>query len=687
MEILKQSVQFLKKVGPKMAKRLNRLGIETVEDLIAYYPFRHEDRSKLKMIVQVNDDEETTIMAVVTGHKIIPTRKGNRLLKVVLEDGTGRVEMVCFNQMYLKDTLTRGTQVVVHGRFSRTFNGIEITNFNYEKITAGEDELIHTKRIVPIYSVSKDINLRYIRVLIKRALDQFLKDFKEFLPVDLREEYNLDGFQESIYQIHFPDSQEKLLDAYRRLVFDEFFMLELALALRKRGVYTRKKAQSYQIKKSLLTPFRERLSFQFTQSQRRVINEIFNDMLSPHPMNRLLQGDVGSGKTVVALSSLLLACENGFQGTLMVPTEILAEQHFLNIKKMVDGLDMKIGLVVGRQSSRERKRVLREVEEGKVNLVIGTHALIQEGLKFANLSIAVIDEQHKFGVLERLKLREKGGNLDVLVMTATPIPRTLALTLYGDLDISVIDELPPGRKRIITKRMEEREAYRFLIDEVKNKRQGYVVYPLVNESDKMELKAAVGMAEKLRASVFRNYRVGLIHGQMKKEEKDKTMLAFLDRGFDIIIATTIIEVGIDVPNASVMIIENSDRFGLATLHQLRGRVGRSDYQSYCILLGEPKTEEAKRRLDIMLDTCDGFRIAEEDLHIRGVGEFFGIRQHGMPFFRIGDLIKDHRILHNARKAAFELVNRDPHLMGVKNQGIREKLKKRFGPKIILGEVG
>ena len=532
-----------------------------------------------------------------------------------------------------------------------------------------------------------NVSLRYIRVLVKRALDQFLKDFKEFLPAYLREEYSLEGFQESIYQIHFPDSQEKLLDAYRRLVFDEFFMLELALALRKRGVYAKKKAHSYQIKKTLLTPFRERLSFQFTQSQKKVINEIFNDMLSTHPMNRLLQGDVGSGKTVVALSSLLLACENGYQGALMVPTEILAEQHFLNIKKMLDGLNVKIGLIVGKQSAKERKKVLKEIECGQVNLVIGTHALIEEGLKFNNLSMAVIDEQHKFGVLERLKLRKKGWNLDVLVMTATPIPRTLALTLYGDLDISVIDRSPPGRKKIITKRMGEREAYRFLIEEVRNKRQGYVVYPLVNESDKMELKAAVGMAEKLRTGVFRHYRVGLIHGQMRKEDKDKTMLAFLRKEFDIIIATTIIEVGIDVPNASVMIIENSDRFGLATLHQLRGRVGRSDYQSYCILLGDSKTEEAKRRLDIMLNTCDGFRIAEEDLRIRGVGEFFGIRQHGMPIFRIGDLIKDYKILHLARKSAFELVNRDPYLKVVENQGIREKLKKRFGLKFILGEVG
>lgn len=687
MEILKQSVQFLKKVGPKMAKRLNRLGIETVEDLITYYPFRHEDRSRLKMIVQVSDGEETAIMAVVTGHKMIPTRKGDKLLKVILEDGTGRAEMVCFNQMYLKETLTRGTQVVIHGKFSRTFSGIEITNFNYEKITAGEDELIHTKRIVPIYLVSKDINLRYIRVLIKRALDRFLKNFKEFLPSYLRERYSLERFQESIYQIHFPDSQEKLLDAYRRLVFDEFFMLELALALRKRGVYAKKKAHSYQIKKTLLTPFRERLGFQFTQSQKRVINEIFNDMLSPHPMNRLLQGDVGAGKTVVALSSLLLACENGYQGALMVPTEILAEQHFLNIKKMLDGLDVKIGLIVGKQSAKERKKVLKEIESSQVNLVIGTHALIEEGLKFNSLSMAVIDEQHKFGVLERLKLRKKGWNLDVLVMTATPIPRTLALTLYGDLDISVIDKLPPGRKKIITKRMGEREAYRFLIDEVKNKRQGYVVYPLVNESDKMELKAAVGMAEKLRTGVFRNYRVGLIHGQMRKEDKDKTMLAFLRKEFDIIIATTIVEVGIDVPNASVMIIENSDRFGLATLHQLRGRVGRSGYQSYCILLGDSKTEEAKWRLDTMLETCDGFRIAEEDLRIRGVGEFFGIRQHGMPFFKIGDLIKDHKILRLARKSAFELVNRDPYFRAIENQGIKEKLKKKFGPKFVLGEVG
>ncbi|MBA7503154.1 ATP-dependent DNA helicase RecG [subsurface metagenome] len=687
MKDLNMSVQFLKGVGPERARILKKIGIETVGDLITYFPFRHEDRAHLKLFAQITPGEEATVLAVVSEHKITFTRGGRPLLKILLEDGSGKATMVCFNQLYLKDSLPPGTSVVLHGKFESIFRDLQITNFTYEKLAGEEDDLIHTKRIVPIYQVTSKLNLRFLRTLIKRALDSYLSYLRETLSETILREYNLMLYQQAVYNIHFPSTREKGEDARRRLIFEEFFFWELAMALRRRQVKVINKNRKYQLRKNLLTAFKEKLPFDFTSAQKRVIREIFNDLMSPKPMNRLLQGDVGSGKTVVALAALLLVVENGYQAAVMAPTEILAEQHYLTLRQMLEGLQVKVELATGKMGQKKKREVYQRIVRGESQIIIGTHALIEQGVKFSNLALAVIDEQHKFGVMQRARLRKKGENLDILVMTATPIPRTLTLTVYGDLDVSIIDQLPPGRRKILTQRLSEEEAYQMVIDGARKGQQAYIVYPIINESDKLELRAAVKMAERLMATVFKDLRVGLLHGQMKSDEKEQVMMKFLNREFDILITTTIIEVGIDVANACLMVIEHSERFGLATLHQLRGRVGRGTEQSLCILLGQTKTEEAKKRAQIMLETNDGFRIAEEDLRLRGGGEFFGTQQHGLPEFKIGNIVFDHRELELARQAAFHLISKDPVLTLPENGVIKQKFREKFKEKFGLASVG
>ncbi|MCJ7646683.1 ATP-dependent DNA helicase RecG, partial [bacterium] len=453
MKDLNMSVQFLKGVGPERARVLKKIGIETLGDLITYFPFRHEDCSRLKLLGQITHGEEATILGVVSEHQITFTRRGKPLLKILLEDGSGRATMVCFNQLYLKDSLPPGTSIVLHGKFERTFRDLQITNFTYEKLTGKENDLIHTKRIVPIYQVTSKLNLRLLRTLIKRTLDSYLPCLKETLPETILRKYSLMPYQEAVYNMHFPSNWEKEEAARRRLIFDEFFFWELALALRRRHVKMIEKNRKYQLKKNLLTAFKQKLPFDFTSAQKRVIREIFNDLMSPRPMNRLLQGDVGSGKTVVALAALLLVVENGYQAAGMAPTEILAEQHYLTLRKMLEGLEVKVELATGRMGQKRKRELYQRIARGESQIIIGTHALIEEGVRFSNLALAVIDEQHKFGVMQMATLRKKGENLDTLVMTATPIPRTLALTVYGDLDVSVIDQLPPGRRKVLTQRL------------------------------------------------------------------------------------------------------------------------------------------------------------------------------------------------------------------------------------------
>ncbi len=692
-------IQYLKGVGPGRAKLLKKVGIETVEDLLTYYPRAWEDRSQLFSIKQTAIGKIYTLKVKVEATEIKEVSRGLRLFKALFSDLSGYIYGIWFKQgsprydvfYRLKKEIVPGQEIIVYGEVDWGGGQKQIRVYEYELIQSSNDELIHTGRIVPLYSLTEGLDGRWLRGLISRTLEQHKQELKEYIPVSLINRYFLLGYPFAAEKIHFPKDGGEKEEAYRRLAFQEFFLLELALAKKRQEIVSRIKKHNYQIRRHLLTPFREKLGFDFTSAQKTAIREIFNDLSSPHPMNRLLQGDVGSGKTVVALSACLLAAENGYQSALMVPTEILAEQHFINISRMLKGLPVKVELLIGATSRKERKRILEEIAEGKVQIVVGTQALIQDKIGFHSLTFCVIDEQHRFGVEQRAALQEKAEKLgdppDILVMTATPIPRTLTLTVYGDLDVSVLNELPPGRKKIVTRKVSAAEAYQFVRSEAGRGRQIYIVYPLVEESDKLELKAAVEQAEKLKEKVFPDISVGLLHGQMNSKEKEKIMAEFKEGKYAVLITTTVIEVGIDVANATVMVIEEAHRFGLATLHQLRGRVGRGAETSYCLLLGEARTEEARKRFQVMIETNDGFRIAEEDLALRGPGEMFGTLQHGQLELKIGNIFRDFSLLKEARAAAFELLKNDPHLLSAENQLLGEHFKQKFSQRLKLVEVG
>ncbi|NOX97917.1 MAG: ATP-dependent DNA helicase RecG, partial [Nitrospirae bacterium] len=611
----KESVQYMKGVGPKRAKVLSRLNIETIGDLIYYFPRLYEDRSNLKPINQIQIGKTETIKGKVLAAGIEKPRRRLEILKVAVGDGTGIVYAVWFNQSYLRKSFPVGTTVILSGKVDR-FREIQIVNPAYEILAGDEDDLIHTGRLVPLYSLTEKLSQRSLRSLIKDALDKYANRLPDILPEAIRKSHSLIDLPQAVIHIHFPESEEDNEVARRRLVFDEFFFLQLGLALSKQRK-VQGKGIKHKVPGKLFEGFRERLPFKLTSAQEKVIEEVKTDMEKEKPMNRLLQGDVGSGKTIVAVFALLTAVEGGFQAALMVPTEILAEQHFLNLQRWFLHLDVKVTLLIGSLSPRMRKESLEEIESGESNIIVGTHALIQEKIKFSRLSLIIIDEQHRFGVRQRAALKEKGLETpDVLIMTATPIPRTLALTVYGDLDVSTIDELPPGRRPVATYWVREKDrqgVYKFLEEEIEKGRQAYIVYPLIEKSEKLEVKAATEMAGHFQRDIFPHLKVGLLHGRMKGEEKEKVMRSFKEGKIDILVSTTVIEVGIDIPNASLMVIEEAGRFGLAQLHQLRGRVGRGDYQSYCLMMGSPASEEGRKRLQVMTETSDGFQIAEEDL--------------------------------------------------------------------------
>jgi len=683
---LSSPAQYLKGVGPKRARILGKVGVGTIRDLLMYFPFRYEDRSRLTLIAQLQDGDEKTIQAIVKNQKLIRTRRG-MLLKVILTDGTGEVGMACFNQYYLKDILIPGTSLVLTGKFSRReasrSRRLEVSSFTYEVLRSAqegetpEDEMIHTNRIVPIYPVTERLNMRFLRALIKHTLDEYLPALSDSIPAGIRERQGLADYRTAVENIHFPKDLAICEEARRRLVFDEFFYLQAALAVEKNKVKAAP-GITFSIPQDFLPGFEKLLPFKLTGSQRKVIGEIFADMSNPRPMNRLLQGDVGSGKTVVAVCAAYAAMKNGFQVVFMAPTEILAEQHFLNLREFLSGLGIKSVLLVSGISRKERESVLEDIAGGEADIAIGTHALLEQDVRFAKLGLAIIDEQHRFGVLQRAGLRQKGANPDVLVMTATPIPRTLALTLYGDLDVSVIREMPPGRKEIKTRLFSgnaDRESVQEIVrGEIRSGRQVYIVYPLIEESEKIDLKAAVKEFERLK-KVYPEFRLGLMHGRLPPDEKDDIMKNFKNGSIKILVSTTVIEVGIDVANASVMLIEHPERFGLAQLHQLRGRIGRGGYESTCILLASARlTEEARARINALVRTTDGFEIAEADLGIRGPGEFTGTRQSGMLDFRLADLVKDFRLLETAREEAFALAGADPDLSSEGNRPLKEMIR-------------
>lgn len=691
MQEKKQDIRYLKGVGPKKAELLGKLGIGTVEDLLYYLPRRYEDRGNFSLIKDVKVGECQAIRGNVLTFGISRTRKGINIFQLALGDKTGVIYCVWFNQPFLKKFFKIGLEIIIYGKVEK-YKKLQISHPEFE-IVEGEAHSDNIGKIVPVYPLVRDVSQRYIRFLTREAITRFISSAKEKLPVNMRARAHLVDLKFALRNIHFPGSFENLDRAYRRLVFEEFFLLQLALALKKRDAKTSPGGIAHSVEASIGDSFKKLLTFELTPSQLKVMSEIEKDMASPKPMNRLLEGDVGSGKTAVAVYALLLTVKNGYQGAVMAPTEILARQHYINISELLMPLGVNVRLLVAGLDPQKKLRIKQEIEKGDSDIVIGTHALIQEDVDFGKLGLAVIDEQHKFGVSQRSFLKDKGLSPDMLLMTATPIPRTLAMTVYGDLDMSVITELPKGRRPITTYCLEEdkrEKVYQFIAEEIKNGRQAYIVYPRIwsdKGSPESNLKAAAHMYNKLQERVFPSLRLGLIHGRMKVKEKDGIMKKFKGGKIDILVSTTVIEVGIDIANASVMLVENAERFGLSQLHQLRGRIGRGDFPSYCILIGNPKTESAKKRFDTMSETQDGFKVAEEDLELRGPGEFFGTRQHGLPELRFGNILRDFDIMEQARSEAFELVKRDPYLADPRNAFVLDALKKRFEGKLELANVG
>jgi len=663
-------IQYIKGVGPHRASLLNRIGIRTLKDAFYYLPCRYEDRNSIKKISDLQYGDAETVSGEVVSAEVIKLPGRNlRIFELTVSDGTGILKGKWFNQAFLKKNFRVGNKVLLCGTVKRNSYygvGFEMDNPEYEIMNDNDDPLVHTNRIVPTYRVTSGLSVRQMRSIMFNVISSHVAGISDAMPEEILLKHSLPGLQKSIAEVHFPDSRTDMAllnsgksDYHRRLSFEELFMFELGLAALKRDNIS-ERGIAFSPDGSLLQKLGSMLPFQLTGAQKKVLDEILGDMKTPSPMNRLIQGDVGCGKTIVALMAMLVAAESGYQSALMAPTEILAEQHYINIHKIVEALGLKVCLLTG--SSKEKP--LAGIASGDIKFVVGTHAIIQEGVKFKNLGLAVIDEQHRFGVMQRALLRKKALTPDILVMTATPIPRTLALTLYGDLDYSVIDELPAGRrpvKTILSLAKEKESIYRLIRQEVGKGRQVYVVYPVIEESEKTELRSAT-IGKTAFEKVFPEFRIGLIHGRMKPFEREQIMASFKAGETDLLVSTTVIEVGVDVPNATLMIIIHAERFGLSQLHQLRGRIGRGSHDSCCVLLAYgPYGDEARRRLDIMVKSRDGFRIAEEDLDIRGPGEFFGTRQAGIPDLKVANIVRDAVLINEARQEAFALIGRDPQL--------------------------
>lgn len=680
-DILKKPIQYLKGVGESRAKLFQRLGINNVEDVITHFPREYEDRGNLKRIIEMWDGEtcafEGLVASNVTENKI---RKGLAIYKMVIQDDTGSIIAVWFNQHYLKNAFAIGERYVFYGKINKKYRSIEIQNPVYERVK--EEGMKNTCRIIPVYPATSNLSQNIIRTVISNALGQIEGKLQDILPQRIRNTYRLCEVNYAISNIHFPDTIEDFNNARYRLVFEELLLFQLGLLSVKNIFEEGKNGISFKQSPETLE-FISKLPFKLTGAQKKVFDEIEKDMESTKVMNRLVQGDVGSGKTIVAVLALFKAVNSGYQGTLMVPTEILAEQHYNSIRGLLKHYGINIALLTGSQTKKQKKEILAEIKTGTIDIVIGTHALIEDDVEFDRLGLVVTDEQHRFGVRQRAALSNKGSNPDVIVMTATPIPRTLALILYGDLDISIIDELPPGRKPVETytadNTMRER-INNFIRKKVKEGRQAYIVCPLVEDSETVDAKSAMETAEKIAKKDFSDLRVGLIHGKMKYKDKEEVMKEFVEGKINILVSTTVIEVGVNVPNATIMVIENAERFGLAQLHQLRGRVGRGEHQSYCILYNESKSSISKERMQVMQKTNDGFVISEKDLELRGPGEFFGTRQHGIPDLKIANLYKDIDILKLAQKSAFEILGEDRLLDKPEHKALREVIREKFKEK-------
>ncbi len=670
-------LRYIKNIGPKRVKLLEKLGIFSLADLLYYFPRRYEDRSNLKKFHQLQDGDTETIQGTVLACQEVRPRRGLNILKVALHDGVSVGYAVWFNQLFLKKQFNQGKELIISGRVEKKYGGIQISVSDYEVIDT--EDPVHTGRIVPVYPTTEGLPQRTFRNIMKNVVDEHAGLLQEFMPRYLRQKYGWLPLTEAVSQIHFPASPDDLIQARKRLVFEELFLLQLGLAILKAGSHKNVQGIRHKPDGPLYQAFLDRLPFALTTAQQKVLSEIITDMEKENPMNRLVQGDVGSGKTVVAAAALVKTVASGCQGVLMAPTEILAEQHFEGLCELLEPLEIKVGLLTGSLTKKEKTAMLESIRKGAIDVLVGTHALIQEEVCFNRLGLAVTDEQHRFGVRQRARLQEKGTNPDVLVMTATPIPRTLALTLYGDLDISVINELPPGRRPVKTYWRTEKslpKVYAFISQQVAAGRQAYVVCPLVEESEKIDVGAAVEMADRL-TEVFPDYNIGLVHGRLKKSQKEAVMQRFRTGEVQVLVATTVIEVGVNIPNANIMLINDAERFGLAQLHQLRGRVGRGEHQSFCIMVANPKTDEGKARMKIMEQTTDGFILAEEDLQLRGPGEFFGTRQSGLPELKIADILRDTEVLELSRREAFALIAADPGLLQPDNVLLKEKIAEKF----------
>ncbi len=697
LKFLETEIQYASGIGPRRAAKLiAELNIRTVRDLLEYYPRDYLDRGHFRSIYDIGrtGEYETIQGVVVNQSQFTPSRKGAKSVgKIAVYDQVGVAQLVNFGRRvgYLKNLLKVGTPVVVSGKFTRRNSEIQTTDFEFEVLEAEDADLIHTGRIVPKYALTAKLTQRMLRQWTKTVIDGYAEGYPEILPLDIRQRNQLIDRCTAIQEVHFPSSEGYKDAARRRLAFDEFFLLELGLEIKKQRWKTEEKGIAFQVEDELLDRFIEALPFQLTSAQKRVIAEIKSDMANGQAMNRLLQGDVGSGKTIVGVVATLCAIQSGYQGALMVPTEILAEQHTYNLSELLEPLGLKVVLLKSDLPKSERDEALAAIADGSAHVVVGTHALIQEGVAFHRLGLVIIDEQHRFGVMQRATLRDKGTTPDVLVMTATPIPRTLALTIYGDLNVSVIDELPPGRQKITTRWVKEADReklYAQIEKEIQRGRQAYIVYPLVEESEKLEeIKAATEMADHFQADVFPHLRVGLLHGRMRSVEKQEVMGRFKNREIDILVSTTVIEVGIDVPNASLMLIENAGRFGLSQMHQLRGRVGRGTHKSSCHLIIGPTTEDGIRRIKAMTRTNDGFELAEADLEIRGPGEFFGTRQSGLPDFKIANILRDASLLEFAKSEANRLAKADPSLSQPAHRVLKQVLQTQWAGHLKMASIG
>lgn len=657
---LSDSIQYVKGVGPKKKVELNRLGIKTVYDLLTYYPRTYEDQSVLTKIADLKAGCQATVAGVIVN---VSDRQGGRrgmtIITALIGDGSGFLQITWFNQKYLKKQLKPGSRVFVTGKVSYAYGGrgqFAMSQLASFQILGEADEAETLTGIMPVYGATEKLNQKFFRKIIKELFAGEL-EVEEIIAEPIKAKYNLLNRFEALKNIHFPENFTELKIARARLAFEELYMIQCGLLLLKKRVQEKKSGVRHLADSNLLKQVLTALPFKLTHDQAKTWQEIKHDMESSVPMRRLVQGDVGSGKTVIALLALVKTVENGYQGALMAPTEILASQHYESFQKLLSDFGIRVGFLSGRLTKKKREEMYALLAEQKIDIVIGTHALIQEGVHFAKLGLVVTDEQHRFGIDQRAELEKKGElTPDVLVMTATPIPRTMTLTVYGDLDVSLIQELPPGRQPIRTfvRTPDRRELiYQYVLTQLKAGRQAYVVCPLIEMNEESDLPSAEEVYDELRFGIFQGVPCGLVHGRMKPAEKEQIMQAFYEDKIKLLVATTVIEVGVNVPNASIMVIEHAERFGLAQLHQLRGRIGRGEYKSYCILVSDMKTENAKERLKIMATTSDGFKLAEADLKMRGPGQFFGTLQHGLPDLKIADVLGDMDILFKAREAAEE----------------------------------